>query len=654
MDELKRFAINDYDFFISENEKKPVKQSLGLVSEYIEGKRVLPANTPFPGYWENSRTPYSVEIMDNMSPLSPIQQTVVMKGAQIGLTAAAENVIAYYIDEVPAEILFISATEQLLEKWATKRLDPLIDSCGFRHKIFAQTFSNKLSRRTGDRIFVKEYAGGNLDMASSRSAAGLRSDSKRILIRDEIDGSPLLLRTGEGNWLDVSFARTNAWGIRKKILDFSTPTTIETSAIYKEYLDGDQRHYFVPCPLCGKKQILVWGDEKSNHGIRGETKAGRLDKVFYLCEFCHDAFFNHHKGDIFNRGEWRPTKEAQFDYYRSYYISSLYSPPGMLSWFEMYEKYLKAQETPEGMRSFTNLYMGWVYKETGVKPQANKLMNLRGTYEIGTVPDGVLFLTMGVDVQSGSKKDKKNPARLELEVCGHGPGFRTYSITCKKFLGEVDDPFAGAWTSFAEWAAETRLQFERLDGFKFSVVLILIDSGDGNLADVVYRFCSGWKSTYPSKGEGLLQAQKKDKGDQLSALNFRKYRVSKVGGSDILYLISTNYYKTHLYNNLKIARKEDDLQKPGFCDFPQGYEIEYFKELTCEEKREDGSFHNPGRRRNEALDCRVLNQCACDIYLDSEVAKMKAAYQNRGYKKEQLQNINHRMVLDFLAKKVSK
>jgi hypothetical protein len=85
-----------------------------------------------------------------------------------------------------------------------------------RKKIFHQSGS-KQANKTGDRTFTKEYIGGTLDMASAQSAAGLRADSKRILLRDEIDSAPVLLRTGEGNWLAVSFARTNAFGDRKKI-----------------------------------------------------------------------------------------------------------------------------------------------------------------------------------------------------------------------------------------------------------------------------------------------------------------------------------------------------------------------------------------------------------------------------------------------------
>ena len=106
------FEVDDLDFFIAENGKKPTRATIELISEYIESRRVLPTSTPFPGHWQNAKTPYSVEVMDNMSPASSIQHQAIMKGAQLGLTAAAENAVAYFMDEVPATILYISATEK--------------------------------------------------------------------------------------------------------------------------------------------------------------------------------------------------------------------------------------------------------------------------------------------------------------------------------------------------------------------------------------------------------------------------------------------------------------------------------------------------------------------------------------------------------------
>jgi len=640
----------DIGFLITENKRRPSHVKETDIARYIEKRRILPSRTPFPGFWRNDRTPYLVEIMNCLSPASPIQHVAIMKGAQLGLTAAAENVVAYWIDENPAEILFISATDRLLEKWAIKRLEPLIDSCGFRHKIFAQ-INNPKSRRTGDKIFSKEYIGGTLDMASAQSASGLRSDSKRILIRDEIDGAPANLKTGEGNWLDVSYARTAAWGARKKIMDFSTPTTEDVSLIKQSFEAGDQRKFEVPCPYCGTFQFLEWGNDKTEYGIKPVITDGKLQGVYYQCRECKEPIKNHHKTKMLNRGRWTPTAVSSNDLYRSYYISSLYSPAGMVSWRELYELWIAAQDDQNKIRSFTNLYLGLPYRETGSRPKIDKVIELRGGYKSGTVPHGVLFLTVGIDVQEGSKRDENNPARLEMEICGHGAGFRTWSILYKRIEGEVDDPSSGAWLELSEWAIESGMRFSRADGFVFTPSIIFVDSGD--LTDVVYRFCSGWGSTYPTKGFQVLKNRKKEAGDERLPSIFRRYRAAKVGGTDVLYEISTNYYKTHLYNNLKIERRDTGDQRPGFCDFPIDYGESYFRMLTAEEKRRDGSFHCPSGRRNEALDCRVMNQAAGDVYLDSEVLRVKAAALKNGATRDQVQVINHRMILEYLAKKAA-
>lgn len=642
----------DVAFFDAEIEKMPVSPPMALISDYIESRRILPSNTPFPGFWSNNRTPYAIEIMDNMSPFSPIQHEVIMKGAQLGLTASAENVIAYWMDECPAEILYLSATEGLLVKWATKRLEPLIDSCGFRHKIYAQT-ENKQSRRTGDKVLVKEFAGGTLDMASAQSASGLRSDSKRILIRDEVDGAPLNLRTGEGSYIEVSYARTFAFGARKKIMDFSTPTTFESSIIFPLYEAGDQRKYMVPCPYCKKYQELEFGNERTQHGLKAETMAGDIVGAHYICENCHDAIFNHHKTKMLIASRWEPTSKSHAKEFRSYHLSSLYSPVGMLSWADLYKKYDQALKKPDGMRAFVNLYLGLPFKESGSRPDISKVIELRGGYFAMTIPDGVLWLTAGIDVQRGSESDPNNPPRLEMEVVGHGPGYTTWSIMYWVFDGAVDDPHDGAWAKLTQWARDGGFHFKRKDGRVFGISTVFIDSGDGNLTDVVYRFASTWQNTFPSKGFSALKRRKNENDDEAGPNNFKRYRGVKLNEDSILYEISTNYYKTHIYNNLKIQRQDIDPQRPGFCHFPVDYGEKFFSMLTAEEKRSDGTFHCPSGRRNEALDCRVMAMCASDVFLDAKVMEIKAAAKQNGANAYQLQEVNHRSVLDLMAQEMA-
>jgi phage terminase large subunit GpA-like protein len=325
----------------------------------------------------------------------------------------------------------------------------------------------------------------------------------------------------------------------------------------------------------------------------------------------------------------------------------------MMSWFELQELYDKAQSEPDGMRSFVNLYLGLPYKETGSRPKLDKVIELRGNYKSGEVQHGVLFLTAAIDVQAGTKRDPENGPRLEMEVCGHGAGFRTWSILYRRFDGEVDEPGAGAWAELEEWARTTELKFYRADGLAFAPSLIFIDSGDGNLTDVVYRFCAGWGRTYPIKGFGNLGKRKQEGDDERGPSNFRRYRAVKIGEGQILYEIATNYYKNHCYNNLKIERRDTGGQRPGYCDFPIDYGEKYFRMLTAEEKRRDGTFHCPSGRRNEALDARVYNLCAGDVYLDSEVMRVKGAFMKSGATRDQVQVIDHRLVLSEMAKRVA-
>jgi phage terminase large subunit GpA-like protein len=172
--------------------------------------------------------------------------------------------------------------------------------------------------------------------------------------------------------------------------------------------------------------------------------------------------------------------------------------------------------------------------------------------------------------------------------------------------------------------------------------------------DIVYRFCDRWQATFASKGLQNILKRKEEGVDPMAPSNFKRYRAarSEKSAGTIFYEIATNYYKRLVYNNLKIKRREIGEQPPGFCDFPVDYGENYFKMLTAEEQRVDGSFH-AHRRRNEALDCRVGNLCAADVHLDAKVSEARAAAKAKGVKEIDLQKINHRFVLEMMIKQTA-
>jgi len=619
----------DRAFFAEMVDRMPRVRPPHSVSQWIEGRRVLPAGTPFPGVWRNDRTPYSVEIQDNFSPFSPVRRTIIMKGAQIGMTAVAENVIAFWMFANPTEVLYVSATQDLLEKWGTKRLEPLIDSLKMRDRMVAPTEATG-SRRTGDKTFSKSFVGGALDMASAQSAPSLRSDSKRLLVRDEIDGAPAKLKSGEGNWLDVSQARTNAWGERAKILDLSTPGTEEASNIGPAFEEGDQRKWFVPCPHCGVEDHLSLTLEEFGQRFAAERNdTGAIVGVYLVCASCGERIQETHKRDMIAKGHWVPTGSAARPTTRSYHIPTAISL--MMSWQDLFLEYDKLKDDPTGVRSFVNLYLGWPFREMGRRPKIDNLVERSGAYLKETVPHGVIYLTAGIDVQRG--KD----ARLEMAVWGHGLGYRTWLVDYRIFTGDTEKgPSAGAWALLNNWAANGSpekpgpgMVYQGADGRKFPVQLTFIDSGDGNVTATVYQFAAAWNNTQAIKGEQSIRSHEKDQGDRAGKVSEIGYMHSQIGKSgQFFYRIGTNHYKRIIYRNLEVPRqglpKENLPQLPQFMDFPSDIHPDFFKQLLGEELREDGSYHPvTASARVEALDCTVYAMAAGDVWLHAQTNKAR-------------------------------
>ena len=637
----------DYAWLADSFNRRPTKRRNLTIAEYAE-TTIIPTGKYRGVMFKNNRAPYMIKPMELLSPQSPIQEVRLLWPAQSGKTTVGEMMALYYIEEVPSEILYVGSNATAARKWAEKRITPRAIRAGIEFR--AQT-ENKASRRSGDTIFSKEFDGGNLDLASALSAASLASETKRVVIADETDRWKLELGA-EGLTWDVMHARTQAWGDQKKILAISTPTTYEMSMIWPLYEEGTQEEFFVPCPICGKKQILKLSDGGAS-GLTWETEAGKIKEkyIYYVCEFCGKEWYETKKHYVLNQGVWIPQAIPVNKYIASLHINAIYSP--FMSWYEIALDNEKAQGNPQKMQTHTNLVMGMPYRETGSRPKLENIIELRGDYKSGTVPDGVLYLVAGIDVQQGSERDKNNPPRVEMEILGIGSAYRTWSIEYLRFEGSIDDAFSGAWEKLHQWADNDGLIYNRSDGMEFTVKLIFIDSGDGTNNDTVYRFTGRWNNTYPIKGFAALKKRKHETGDEVGPFNFKRHRPIKVDEDTTLYEISTNYYKTQTYNNLKIARQDIDPQAPGFCNFPRDYGEKYFKMLTAEEKRTDGSYHDGGRR-NESLDCRVYALCAGDVWLNNKVDLSKGWAKQNKYSEADILKINHKYVLDMLAKQTQR
>ena len=553
-----------------------------------EFRRLTSESAAEPGKWNTDRTPYLREVMDSLSPNTPINEVIVSKGVQLGFTESGLNMVGTYMDIDPCPIMYVMPTIEMAKAVSESRVDPMIENSP---SLAAKVRPNK-EKDSGNTKFHKRFPGGILVLSGANSGASLRSRPVRVLVLDEVDAYPLNV-DNEGSPISLAEKRTSTYGAKKKIYKLSTPTVEGQSVIQAAYEQTEQRKFFVPCPDCGHMQHLEFTNLKWDKG--------KYDDVKYFCEGCGVGIEERFKTTMMAAGEWRalvpglqnPTK-------RGYHINSLYSPLGWMSWSEIAEEFERADKSKDDnlMRVFVNTILGETWKEKGEAPEWQNLYNRRESYKTNRPPKEVAFLTMGADIQRD---------RIELEVVGWCKGKRSYSIDYRVLVGDTSK--ADVWEQLRAVIGE---QWEREDGVIMPIRITCIDSGYNTT--MVYDFCGKFSDgrVIPTKGQ--------DKQPTIVAPP-KQVNVTKAGkkiGRVKVWNVGVNIVKSELYGWLRLEASEAGDVPDGYCHFPQ-YNQHYFKMLTAEQVQTKIVRGFPRSEwvkiydRNEALDCRVYARAAATI-----------------------------------------
>ena len=117
---------------------------------------VVAAGVVGAGRWRTERTPYLREIMDCLSPASPVQRVALMKGAQIGGTECGNCWIGYVIHQAPGPMMAVPPTVELAKRNSKQRIDPLIEES----EVLRELVKERRSRDSGNTVLSKEFPGG--------------------------------------------------------------------------------------------------------------------------------------------------------------------------------------------------------------------------------------------------------------------------------------------------------------------------------------------------------------------------------------------------------------------------------------------------------------------------------------------------------------
>lgn len=552
------------------------------LSQWADMYRMLsPENSAEPGRWHTEKAPYQREIMDAIGD-QHTRKVVIKSAAQIGKTAMLMNMLGYYMHYYPSPVLVMQPTLDMAQTFSKDFLAPML-----RDTPVLSNLVDSKSRYSGNTILKKNFPGGHVTIVGANSPASLASRPIKVLLADEVDRYPASAGT-EGDPLLLGQKRqTTFWD--KKTVIVSTPTLKASSRITTEFEASSKEEWNVPCPCCGHYQPLVW--ERLVFDSEDTTKP-----IMYKCERC---------GELSGEYDWK--KAAQRGHFvaendnvevRGFHLNTLAS--NFCSWKEVVDKFLVANELSkqgdhEKLKTWVNTDLGEAWEEPGTTIDDTSLVNRREIYE-AEVPDEVLILTAGVDVQDD---------RFEVEVVGWGVGKESWGIRYQKIYGDLMSE--RVWDDLDQFLLQT---FQKLDGSKMPITSVCIDSG-GHHTNEVYKFT-------------------KERWER------RVWAIKGKGGQDVPYIrdpSKNNRAKTPLFiigvdagKSLIYQRLKHETKGPNYCHFPlneeAGYTEEYFKGLTAEQmvvRFRKGrptimwEIKDPKQKRNEPLDLRNYATAALEI-----------------------------------------
>lgn len=556
------------------------------VSQWAEKYRILDAkSSASPGPWRNDRTPYLVDIMDEFCNFET-EEIVFVKPTQVGGTEALQNMISWAIHEDPAPAMIVYPTDSLSESISENRIQPML------------RLSPPLKERWRENDSTKQelqFENMYLTLVGSNSPSGLASRPIKYLFLDEVDKFPGSSKK-ESDPLSLARERTKTFR-NKKIYLASTPT-LRTGHIWKAMEEADAvKHFFVPCPHCGKFIELKWA-QVSFPQDENMTYADRAELATYICQECGCIIADQHKQQMLRYGQWRTVRQsAQIVKKVAFWINTLYSP--FVRFSQVVKEFLKSKDEPDKLQNFVNSWLAEPWEDTKLKTNADLVLERQTDLPAYTVPDWAKLLTGGVDVQ-------ENCLYWTIRAWGN-------------YLTSQNIAHGQAW-SFAEIERVMNLAFKQPDGTQMVVALSLIDSGDQT--DAVYDFCadnSDW--ALPCKGS--------------SNPMMSHFKLSKVNKTDSkaygmqLVLVDGGKYKDMVAGRM---RKENGT---GSWMVYKGCDREYAEQVTAEHKvnvksgqrtRQEWTLKT-SHADNHYLDAEVYCFCAADLlgartmHLEEETVK---------------------------------
>ncbi|GHC02033.1 terminase [Cerasicoccus arenae] len=358
---------------------------------------------PGPVRWETR--PYLRQPLDSLEEPG-ITDVIFVAPTRSGKTFLLRMGMSCSIAKDPAPALFVDSTMDKGRGFIRKEFKPLVE---YNRILRDQKPLNRHYFADGMMLFP----GAALTVFGANSDAQVSGETVKRIFGNEVDkwrGST----DQEASILDQTRHRTESFE-DERIHYYSSTPTLESGLIWQEFLKGDQRKWFVPCPCCGHMQDLVWPqvDWAWHPETRNEDGSWDMEKVRELVRYrCRNSDC---KGEPWTqeqlwaavrdpRSDWIATAVGRFGH-RSYHINGLYGPLKVNTMAALASDFIYARKTAffTDRQDFWNGRMGMPWVDDVNSLSASKFADFEGDYLRGTLPESVGkadLIIVGFDVQT--------------------------------------------------------------------------------------------------------------------------------------------------------------------------------------------------------------------------------------------------------------
>lgn len=621
------------------------------VAEAAEKYRWVHNPPSYVGPWKNRTTPYLVEPMNELSSLD-YRGWVFVSASQSGKTDLALNWLTYNAICDPADMMIVEITQPRSSDFSLLRVDRL--------NTHTQAMKERMLNKVGsDTVRRKRYTSGMVLLLSWPSKNELSGRPMPRLFLTDYDRMPADV-DGEGSAYILAQGRITTYGRHGMVAAESSPSfpvldpawTPETphqappcEGILSLYNQGDRRRWYWQCVNCREAfepafSLLEWED------LGDPLKCAK--SAYMKCPFCSQKY-RHDDSDVPGKfsmnlnGRW--VKDGQMllkdgsivgdpveSDTASFWLQGVAA--AFKDWETIVFKYLNARQ--EYLRTGSEASLKATVNTDQSQPYTPKILESDRLPEQlkarayglphREVPDGVRFLVAAIDVQQ---------SRFVVQVMGVGVNADLWVVDRfnVRYSRRADparpDQFypVRPFTYREDWRllmTQVILKTYPLadgTGRHMAIKTTVCDSGgmDRTTANA-YDFWR-WLKAGP-------QPQDKDADEWPEWTGGLHGRFCLFRGVDtrVGYRIKLQYPDSGRQNRFAGARGDvpvlytnvtpiknhldailDRLDAgTGRINFPDWLDLDFYKELTVEQKNLKGVWENPRNFRNESWDCFVM------------------------------------------------